>query len=67
MPSKRPPNQATILVTVSMVQFEFLQRKVESGKFISRQDYVRRLLDRVMEQEEQLGIDYCITGNENNE
>ena len=53
MPSNRPPNQATLLVTISMAAFEFIQRKVESGIYISRQDYVRRLLDIAMEQEEE--------------
>jgi Arc/MetJ-type ribon-helix-helix transcriptional regulator len=51
MPSNRPPNQATLLVTVPMAQFEFIQKKVDSGKFISRQDYIRRLIDRTMEKE----------------
>lgn len=51
MPSNRPPNQATLLVTVPTAQFEFIQKKVDSGKFISRQDYIRRLLDRTMEKE----------------
>lgn len=57
MPSKRPPNQATLLVTVSMAAFDYIQKKVETGKYISRQDYVRRLIDRAMELEEQSGHD----------
>lgn len=57
MPSKRPPNQATLLVTVSMAAFDYIQKKVETGKYISRQDYVRRLIDRAMELEEQSGYD----------
>ena len=57
MPSKRPPNQATLLVTVSMAAFDYIQKKVETGKYISRQDFVRRLIDRAMELEEQSGYD----------
>lgn len=57
MPSKRPPNQATLLVTVSMAAFDYIQKKVETGKYISRQDYVRRLIDRAMELEDESGHD----------
>jgi hypothetical protein len=51
MPSNRPEGQATLFVTIPMKQFEFIQSKVESGYAISRQDYIRRMIDRVMELE----------------
>jgi hypothetical protein len=47
--AKKEKSKATLLLTLPMDQFEYVQDRVDAGKAISRGEYIRNLILHDME------------------